>query len=215
MRIAHWAALGALLFLMAPPAVAQPAATASGTPRALPIDTRLWTGDFDGMVERRRIRVLVPYSRTLYYNDKGRERGVIADHVRDFERYINKTYAKALGKRPITVYMTPTTRDAMLQHLVEGRGDIVAANLTVTDARQARVDFVAPADQRPVSEVVVTGPQLARDRHGRGPRGQDGPRAPRVELPREPRRAQRSPARGPAGLLRAWSSFPTRSRTRT
>ena len=32
---------------------------------------------------RRQIRVLVPYSRTLYYNDRGRERGVTADHVRD------------------------------------------------------------------------------------------------------------------------------------
>ena len=158
MRIAHCAVLGALLFLSAPTAVAQRQGSASGTPRVLPIDTRPWTGDFDGMIERRRIRVLVPYSRTLYFNDRGRERGVVADHVRDFERHTNKTYAKELGKRPITVYMSPTTRDAMLQHLVEGRGDIVAANLTVTDARQARVDFVAPADRRPVSEVVVAGP---------------------------------------------------------
>jgi len=30
-----------------------------------------WTGDFDRMVERRVIRVLVRYSRTLYCNEKG------------------------------------------------------------------------------------------------------------------------------------------------
>src|SRR5574337_1853791 len=64
-------------------------------PRALP--TQLggeWKGDFDGMLERRMIRVLVPYSRTLYFNDKGRERGVTADFVRDFERYVNEKYRK-------------------------------------------------------------------------------------------------------------------------
>ena len=35
---------------------------------------KTWTGDFDGMLERRLIRFLVPYSRSLYFVDKGRER---------------------------------------------------------------------------------------------------------------------------------------------
>src|SRR6185369_14390988 len=96
--------------------------------RALPTDTRPWKGDIAGMVERRQIRVLVPYSRTLYYNDRGRERGVTADHVRDFERFVNQRYAKSLGKRPITVYMIPTTRDQLLQDVADGMGDIAAGN---------------------------------------------------------------------------------------
>jgi membrane-bound lytic murein transglycosylase MltF len=128
-------------------------------PRALPTDTKPWKGDFDGMIKRRHVRVLVPYSRTLYYNDRGRERGITADLVRDFEQYINKKYAKELGKRPITVYMIPTTRDELLPDIAEGLGDIAAGNITVTDARRQIVDFVAPADQKPVSEVVVTGPK--------------------------------------------------------
>ena len=72
------------------------------------------------MLERRVIRVLVPYSRTLYFNDKGRERGISADVVRDFERYINKKYQKQLGKRPITVVIFPTTRDKLLQQSPTG-----------------------------------------------------------------------------------------------
>ena len=32
------------------------------------------------------IRVLVPYSRTLYYIDKGHERGITAELMREFER---------------------------------------------------------------------------------------------------------------------------------
>jgi membrane-bound lytic murein transglycosylase MltF len=153
------AVLGALLLAAAAVAHAQQPAKAPAAPRALPTDIKEWKGDFDGMVARRTIRVLVPYSRTLYYNDKGRERGITADLVRDFERYINKKYAKELGKRPITIYMIPTTRDELLKDVADGLGDIAAGNLTVTDARKKFVDFVAPADQKPVSELVVTGPK--------------------------------------------------------
>src|SRR5262245_31676125 len=44
--------------------------------------------DLDGLIQHRAIRVAVPYSRTLYFNDKGRERGISADFVRDFERWL-------------------------------------------------------------------------------------------------------------------------------
>jgi membrane-bound lytic murein transglycosylase MltF len=130
------AALGALLFAAAPAVPAQQAAKPAGALRALPTEIPPWKGDFDGLVERREIRVLVPYSRTLYYNDKGRERGVVADTVRDFEQYINRKYAKKLGKRPITVVMIPTTRDELLKDVNDGLGDIAAGNLTATDERR-------------------------------------------------------------------------------
>ncbi|MCU0232039.1 MAG: transglycosylase SLT domain-containing protein [Acidobacteria bacterium] len=121
---------------------------------------RVLTGDFDAMLERRMIRFVVPFSRTLYFNDKGRERGVTADTVRDFERWINKKYAAKLGKRPITVAVIPTTRDQLLESVKTGRADVAAGNLTVTDERLAVVDFVAPPElSKPVSEVLVTGPK--------------------------------------------------------
>jgi membrane-bound lytic murein transglycosylase MltF len=153
------AVLGALLCVLAPLTVAQQAATAPPVKRALPTEVKQWSGDFDGMVARRVVRVLVPYSRTLYYNDKGRERGITADIIRDFEQYINKKHAKELGKRPITVIMIATTRDELLKDVADGYGDIAAGNLTATDERKKVVDFVAPVDQKPVSEVVVTGPK--------------------------------------------------------
>ena len=146
-----------VLLLVSSGALAQ---TPKDEVRALP--TRLageWKGDFDAMLERHAIRVLVPYSRTLYFTDKGSERGVTADFVRDFERYVNKRYRKQLGKRPLTVIIRPTTRDLLLKDLVAGFGDIAAGNLTATDERKKIVDFVAPADQKPVSELVLTGPK--------------------------------------------------------
>ncbi len=148
-----------LLFVAAAAALAQTPAKDPAKARALPTEAKEWKGDLDGMVKRRHVRVLVPYSRTLYYNDKGRERGLTADNIRDFEQFLNKKYAKELGKRPITVFMIPTTRDELLQDVAEGLGDIAAGNLTVTDARKKIVDFLAPADQKPVSELVVTGPK--------------------------------------------------------
>jgi len=111
------------------------------------------------MLERRIIRVLVPYSRTLYFNDKGHERGITAENVRDFERYLNKKHAKELGKRPLTVYIIPATRDKLLPSLNDGLGDIAAGNLTVTEERLKAVDFAAPDDRKPVRELIVTGPK--------------------------------------------------------
>jgi len=126
--------------------------------RGLSLATKVWTGDFDKMLERRMIRVDVPFSRSLYFNDKGRERGISAELVRDFERWINAKYARQLGRRPLTVYIVVATRDHLLRDVAEGRADIAAGNLTVTEERRKVVDFVDPPPQKIVDEIVVTGP---------------------------------------------------------
>ena len=136
----------------------QEKAAAPAKPRQLSLQNEPWTGDFDQMLERRIIRVLAPYSRTLYYVDKGHERGITAELVREFESYVNRRYAKQLGKRPLTVFLIPTTRDKLLAGLAEGRGDIAAGNLTATEERLKLVDFAAPQDRKPVRELIVTGP---------------------------------------------------------
>jgi membrane-bound lytic murein transglycosylase MltF len=148
-----WAALSSTQ------AAAQSPAAANATVRSLPTAARTWEGDFDGMLARRHIRVLMPYSRTLYYNDHGRERGIAAETARAFEQYLNKKYAAQLGKRPLTVYLVPTTRSELLAEVAEGLGDIAAGNLTVTESRRQLVDFVAPSDAKPNREIVLTGPK--------------------------------------------------------
>ncbi len=141
------------------PAKAPSGPVAKTEARQLTTRFKPWTGDFDGMLERRVIRVLAPYSRSLYFNDKGRERGLAADSVRDFEQWINKKYAKQLGKRPITVLILPTTRDKLLPEVSQGRGDIAVGNLTITEDRRKVVDFVSLPDQTSVKELVITGPK--------------------------------------------------------
>ena len=125
-------ALATLAFL--PTAHGATAASAAAeAPRQLDVAARPWKGDFDAMLERRMIRIDTPRSRTLYYVDKGRERGLTVELARDFERWINKTYVKELGKRPLTVAMIPATRDRLLANLDDGLADIAAGNLSVTD----------------------------------------------------------------------------------
>jgi membrane-bound lytic murein transglycosylase MltF len=141
-----------------------PMAPNPAKPRQLTINNKAWTGDFDKMLERRVIRVYAPFSRSLYFNDKGRERGIAVELVRDWERYLNIKYAKQLGKRPLTIYIAPATRDKLLPYLGQGLADVAIGNLTVTDERLKEVDFV-PGDEgrRTINEVVVTGsksPQL-------------------------------------------------------
>ena len=104
------------------------------------------------------VRVLVPYGRTLFYTDKGRERGLTADLVREFEEYLNRT--RKTGRRPLTVYIVPTTRDKLLQNVADGLGDLAAGNLTITAGREQVVDFVQQ-EGRTVDEVVVTGAKAA------------------------------------------------------
>jgi membrane-bound lytic murein transglycosylase MltF len=127
--------------------------------RQLDISIKPWTGDFEAMLTRRMIRVMVPYSRSLYFNDQGRERGISAENIRDFERWVNKKFAAKLGKRPLTVYIIPTTRDKMLPGVIQGLSDIAVGNLTVTEERLKSVDFASPPEQAGLRELVVTGPK--------------------------------------------------------
>ena len=156
--IAALATAAALAALPAALAQQPPAGTPAAKPRALVVETKPWQGDFDGMLERRVIRFLVPPSRTLFVNDKGRERGITAELAREFERWVNQKYAKQLGKRPVTVFIVATTRDKLLANLTAGLGDISAGNLTVTPERLKSVDFFAP-DDHVVRELVITGPR--------------------------------------------------------
>ena len=115
-----------------------------------------WTGDYDGMVKRRQIRVLVVNSKTFYFVDKGIPRGVGYDVFKTLEREINKQ----LKTRHIQVHVVfvPVRRDRLFPDLLEGRGDIAASNLTITHERQKSVDFADPI-YTGVREIVITGPR--------------------------------------------------------
>src|SRR4029077_10406717 len=117
---------------------------------------RSWTGDLDGMVKRRVIRVLTPYSKTHYFVDKGVPRGIIVDVAAKLEETINARL-KTTNATKIFVVILPTSRDALYDALTQGKGDFVAAGITVPPERAKLVDFSIPTKEH-VNEIVVTGP---------------------------------------------------------
>jgi membrane-bound lytic murein transglycosylase MltF len=122
---------------------------------------KMRAGDLDDMLERRVIRVLTTYSKTSYFVDKGSQRGATYDGFRLFEEDLNKRLAKE-GKLEqkhlkVRVVFIPIARDDLLQALVDGKGDIAAANLTITAERQKMVEFSQPL-LRNISELLVSGP---------------------------------------------------------
>ncbi|NOS35014.1 MAG: transporter substrate-binding domain-containing protein [Deltaproteobacteria bacterium] len=114
-----------------------------------------WTGDFDGMVKHRTVRVLVTYNKMMFFLDRGRYRGATHDAFLGFEEFLNKKLKT--GTLKVKVIFIPVTRDRILPALVEGLGDIAAANLTITPERLKNVAFSDPF-LTDVSEIVVTGP---------------------------------------------------------
>ena len=114
-----------------------------------------WTGDLDEMETQRLIRVLTVYGMGRYFLDGGREKGLTYDLFKAFENFINER----LGKRHLRLHVVviPVARDELLPGLIEGRGDIAAAGLTITPEREAIVDFTIPMTKK-ISEILVTGP---------------------------------------------------------
>jgi len=137
------------------PAPAQQEATQPKGPATLQVGTRAWKGDYDAMVKRRLIRVLVPSSKTFYYVEKGRARGISYDVFTALEADLNqKLKAKTLK---VHVVFLPVARDELIPRLVEGYGDVVFADLIVTPERRKVVDFSTPMYTK-IRETVVTGP---------------------------------------------------------
>ena len=51
----------------------------------------------------------------------------------------------------------PVARDQLVPALLEGRGDLISASLTITEERREVVDFSIPVS-KPLNEILVTGP---------------------------------------------------------
>jgi membrane-bound lytic murein transglycosylase MltF len=145
-------------------AQAKPSAQAP-KPGKFTIDTERsrqpWTGDLEGMIERRVIRVLTVYSKTFFSVDRGTPRGGTYEMFRVFEEDLNKKLAKENTPKKkhlkVQVVFLPVARNELLPALASGKGDIAAANLTITAERLKLVEFSSPVFSN-VSEVVVSGP---------------------------------------------------------
>jgi membrane-bound lytic murein transglycosylase MltF len=128
---------------------------------AIEMAIKPWTGDLDGMIERRVIRILTVYSKTFYSMNKGVQRGSSYDIGRLFVDDLNKKLAKDNKQKTkhlkVQAVFIPVARAELLQALVAGKGDIVISGVGVTEEHQKLVDFSSPLVSN-ISVVLVSGP---------------------------------------------------------
>ena len=105
-----------------------------------------WTGDLRGILERGMLRGAVPFGLSTHFMDGPEQRGLTYDNVLAFEQAAN-----------LTLVILPTNRAGLLPMLTEGRADLAAGTITVSEERRAIVDFSEPFHTE-VREVLVTGP---------------------------------------------------------
>src|SRR5258705_13135571 len=120
-RVAMLAPLAALCLIATAAHAQTPAKTASAQPAFVlsSLDTK-FTGDLDGMIKRRLIRILAPYSKTFYFVDRGVQRGLIYEISEILERDLNKRLKT--GNVRVHVAIIPMSHDEFVPALREGRG---------------------------------------------------------------------------------------------
>lgn len=101
---------------------------------------------------KRAIRVLVHFSRTKFFVADGVPRGFEHDLMKEFEAYYNRRTGP--GQVKIPVIFIPVLFDQLIPMLRDGRGDVAAGLLTITEERKKRVQFTLPYI-RNVAEVVI------------------------------------------------------------
>jgi membrane-bound lytic murein transglycosylase MltF len=103
-----------------------------------------WTGDLDGMQDRQVIRILVPYSKTLFFYDKKKEMGVVHDLGVSLEKWANQQQGPEGGKKGLKVVFVPVPEERLLPDLMAGLGDVAAGGLSMSTDGQGKIDFSNP-----------------------------------------------------------------------
>ncbi len=103
----------------------------------------LFVGDLKGIKKRGVLRVITRNNPVTYFLYKGSPRG--------FDYLLVRRLADRLGVR-LEMVLAPA-RDQLIPWLLEGRGDLLAASLTVTPERAEQVTFSAPYLK--VDEILV------------------------------------------------------------
>lgn len=119
----------------------------------LPRASRTFSGDLDAMRKRRMVRVLVSYSRTDFFVDAGRPRGFECELFLEYEKFLNTGVSRRDFQ--MNVVFVPVPFDQLVPSLVQGKGDVAAAGLTVTPQREKLAGFTDPY-LTGVDEIVVT-----------------------------------------------------------
>jgi len=142
-----------LAALILPVAGAQPAQAADTSTLIRPaVVGETFTDDLADIRKRGVLRALVSFNRTDFFIDGARPHGVMPELLRELEKHLNA----GLKRRDLhtQVHYVVVPFDRLIPALLEGKGDVAAAFLTVTPERERLVNF--SSNKGWVNEVVVT-----------------------------------------------------------
>jgi membrane-bound lytic murein transglycosylase F len=94
------------------------------------------TGDLEALKDRGKLRIL---AQRFESEDESLPRQVSPLHA---EQTIAQGFAEAQGLKPVMVYVDGVGE--LIPALVEGRGDVIATNLTITESRKEQVGYSVP-----------------------------------------------------------------------
>jgi len=151
--VRHPVFLIGLLFLMACPDSNAPSTTKSKTnPQAIvekvkknpEPEAHIEQGDIAALQSRGKLRILVPKRRDSWLPREGHPQGI--------EQELAAQFARSIQLEPVLVYVK--NFEELIPLLIEGKGDLIAANLTVTENRKRLIAFTVPVGHS--REQVIT-----------------------------------------------------------
>ncbi|MBA5764511.1 lytic transglycosylase F [Vibrio sp. 404] len=115
-------------------------------------------GDLPTLEKKGVIRVLVSADLGFYYIEAGQPKGILAELLYHFEKQLKQRSSY------LNLQVIPVDRDDLLPSLTQGYGDLIVANLTVTEQRQQSVGFSIPV-RKNVEEWIITTKQSPQYQH--------------------------------------------------
>ena len=110
------------------------------------------------------VRVLVSFNKTNFFEAGGQIKGLEAELMRQYEKYLRQ------GAKINVIFIAQPFKE-LIPALIDGRGDVAAAGLTITPERQKQVEFTDPyiknIDEIIVAAQGVTGLEHKTDLSGR------------------------------------------------
>lgn len=115
--------------------------------------TEHYRGDLENILQKNLLRVITSKNSFDYFIHNGKHGGYQYEMVKAFVDTLNQKYRKGKGIPDIKFVLLPVRSELMIPMLLEGKGDLIAARLTITDQRKKRVRFTVP--YRTVDEKIV------------------------------------------------------------
>ncbi|MGD9043906.1 MAG: lytic transglycosylase F [Desulfobacterales bacterium] len=109
---------------------------------------RVLTRRTDDLSEKwKTVRVLVSFNKTNFFEAGGQIKGLEAELMRQYEKYLRQ------GSKINVIFIAQPFKE-LIPALIDGRGDIAAAGLTITPDRQKQVAFTDPYIKN-IDEIIV------------------------------------------------------------